>query len=296
MAKTKATAPFSTVLVATDFTEGGAISVERALALPLAAGATVEILHVAADGGSAKARAEVAARAKQALADELVRAQGRYPGVNVVTKQLRGEPYVEIIRRARELEAEVVVVGRHGRRPIRDLFVGSTAARIIRMGDTPVLVTRTASTQPYRRPMIASDLGDVARRLFELALRVSGPITDGRVVHAFHVPFEGFMASSRTARDELRRSYAATAREKLAALVAPYQDAARWSTAAVVGDARIVIPVEAAKRGSDVLVIGTHGRSGIAHKLLGSVAESVIASAPCDVLVSRPVRFTFEMP
>jgi nucleotide-binding universal stress UspA family protein len=296
MAKTKTTVPFSTVLVATDFTEGGTASVDRALAVPLAADATVEILHVSPDGGSAKARAELTANAKQSLADELARLQTHHPGVNVVSKLLRGEPYVEIIRRARELEADVVIVGRHGRRPVRDLFVGSTAARIIRMGDTPVLVTRTASTKPYRRPMIALDLGDTARRLFELALRVTGAIVDGRVVHAFHVPFEGFMASSRAARDELRRAYATSAREKLAAFVAPYQDTARWSTAAVVGDARIVIPTEAAKRGSDVLVIGTHGRSGLAHKLLGSVAESVIASAPCDVLVSRPVRFTFEMP
>jgi nucleotide-binding universal stress UspA family protein len=39
-----------------------------------------------------------------------------------------------------------------------------------------------------------------------------------------------------------------------------------------------------------------HVRSGLAHALVGSVAEWVIASAPCDVLVARPRSFTFELP
>jgi universal stress protein A len=40
--------------------------------------------------------------------------------------------------------------------------------------------------------------------------------------------------------------------------------------------------------GCDLLVMGTHGRSGIGHLALGSVAEAVIRAAPCPVLVVRP--------
>ena len=45
----------------------------------------------------------------------------------------------------------------------------------------------------------------------------------------------------------------------------------------------------AAERDADLVALGTHGRSGVAHVLLGSVAEAVIRAAGCDVLVARAV-------
>jgi nucleotide-binding universal stress UspA family protein len=46
----------------------------------------------------------------------------------------------------------------------------------------------------------------------------------------------------------------------------------------------------------DLIVLGTHGRSGLSHMLLGSVAEKVVRKAPCAVLTVRPPDHTFEMP
>lgn len=46
----------------------------------------------------------------------------------------------------------------------------------------------------------------------------------------------------------------------------------------------------------DLIVMGTHGRSGLAHVLLGSVAEKVVRKAPCPVLTVRPAEHKFEMP
>jgi hypothetical protein len=42
--------------------------------------------------------------------------------------------------------------------------------------------------------------------------------------------------------------------------------------------------------------MGTHGRSGLAHMLLGSVAEKVVRYASCPVLTIRPDAFSFELP
>jgi nucleotide-binding universal stress UspA family protein len=53
---------------------------------------------------------------------------------------------------------------------------------------------------------------------------------------------------------------------------------------------------EAVGRRADLIAVGTHGRSGIAHALIGSVAEWVIQTAACDVLVARPARVSFELP
>jgi len=55
-----------------------------------------------------------------------------------------------------------------------------------------------------------------------------------------------------------------------------------------IGDARAVIDATAAELGIDLIVMGTHGRRGVARVLLGSVAESVVRTACCPVLLVRP--------
>ena len=46
----------------------------------------------------------------------------------------------------------------------------------------------------------------------------------------------------------------------------------------------------------DMIVMGTHGRSGLVHMLMGSVAEKVVRKAPCPVLTVRPEGHKFVMP
>jgi len=287
--------PFHTVLVPTDFTEGSRAAIDRALALPLASGARVELLHVLPRSIPAKVRAKVEADAREALAAAVTHARtGRDL---VVTSELaRGDAYSEIIRHARSLDPDLIVLGRHGRRPIRDLFIGATATRVVRMGDAPVLVVKGDVAKPYRRPLVATDLGTTSRHTIELGLRIVSGRATIRVVHAFHVPFENFMATTRTARGEVRRPYRAKALAQLDALVAPFEDQARWTTIASAGDARTIVLAEAVRNHADVVVIGTHGRAGLSRALIGSVAEDVIANAPCDVLVARSGRVSFAPP
>jgi universal stress protein A len=47
---------------------------------------------------------------------------------------------------------------------------------------------------------------------------------------------------------------------------------------------------------SDLIVMGTHGRTGVAHVLLGSVAEAVLRLTNCSVMTVRPDAFRFELP
>ncbi len=289
--------PFRAVLVPTDFTEGSRVAIDRALALPLAPNVRIEIVHVLPRSIPSKVRAKVEAAARESLANSVARARSARGGEFEVTSELvRGEAYVEIIRHARNIDADLIVIGRHGRHPVRDLFIGTTATRVARMGDTPVLVVKTAGAKPYRSPLIATDLGDTSRHTLELGLRIIGRRATVRVVHAFHVPFESFMAPTRAALAEVRTPYREKAVAQLDALLAPYEDRVRWRKIVRAGDARSIVLDEATRGRVDVIAIGTHGRSGLSRALIGSVAEDVIANAACDVLVARPVRFSFAPP
>jgi nucleotide-binding universal stress UspA family protein len=292
---TSARTPFSTVLVATDFSAGSTAALDRVLALPLAADARIDLVHVSECIG--KLRAKVEAAAHEALAQVVARARSRLAGAEITSTVMRGEPFVEIIRRARRIDADLIVLGRHGKRRLRGLVLGTTAARVVRMGEGPTLIVQGARTASYRAPLVATDLGDASRPLVELALRLVDSRAMVSVVHAVHIPFEGFLASTELARSRIRRPVEADATAKVVRLVAPYKKQhGRWRAHVATGDARTIVVNEATRCRADVIVVGTHGRSGLARTLIGSVAEWVIANAPCDVLVARTSRFTFEVP
>jgi nucleotide-binding universal stress UspA family protein len=70
----------------------------------------------------------------------------------------------------------------------------------------------------------------------------------------------------------------------------------RATSAAIVGTAARTIAEYAADNGYDLIVMGTHGRSGLAHMVMGSVAEHVVRSAPCPVLTVRSVPQAVALP
>jgi nucleotide-binding universal stress UspA family protein len=212
--------------------------------------------------------------------------------VRVRTILAQGEPYPEILRRS--ARADLVIVGRHGRRAFRDLMVGSTSERVVRHAFVPTLVVGAPARSTYRRPVAAVDRDSDSRATLELAARVLG--TGHRaldVVHAYHAAHEAALARVGTpaGRAAYRRECREEACRAIAGLVggtsaAPAVRGIRLRRA----DPRQAILGAARARRADLIVVGTHGRTGLAHALMGSVAEAVLRHAECDVLVAPPRR------
>jgi nucleotide-binding universal stress UspA family protein len=283
-----------TVLVATDFSDDARRAIDRALRLPLAPDARVIVFHVIPElAPDLAGPAEAAARDLLGKSIARVRAPD---GVEVTTELAVGKPYTEIIACARTRDVDLIVLGRHGKRTIRDRFLGSTADRLIRYSDRPVLVVNAEPTQAYRRPLIAVEIGDTARPVIERALGIlDREVQEIDLLHAYRVPFEGLQYMVRSpVVDHAIENHAQHAMDELVQLVS---QASQPCTASIRrGDARTVILTEVLAHSADLVVVGTHGRSGLSHVIVGSVAEWVVAAAPCDVLVTRPPQFRFEMP
>src|SRR5579883_2517868 len=142
--------PIRRILVATDFSRCAQSALDLAIQLAAANKATIELFHVftiptwigparevfAADGATIAGIERVV---KEGLAKERARVESS--GVRVTTAHAEGAPIPEVILgRAREVEADLLVMGTHGRSGVKRLLLGSVAERVLRAAPCPVLV------------------------------------------------------------------------------------------------------------------------------------------------------------
>ncbi|MFP4269069.1 MAG: universal stress protein [Alphaproteobacteria bacterium] len=151
----------------------------------------------------------------------------------------------------------------------------------------PVLIVRDPVKGPYERVLAAVDFSVFARRAVEFTLGFL-PNAEVELIHAFNVPFGGFLKGEDT-RDQMVAEIDARVRklldEEMATFLAQLDDAAGQLRGVMLeGGVREVLIARVQQTALDLLVIGTHGRSGLAHAVLGSVAEDLLRSPPCDVL------------
>jgi nucleotide-binding universal stress UspA family protein len=89
----------------------------------------------------------------------------------------------------------------------------------------------------------------------------------------------------------------AAAEKAQAGVLDPQWAAGRKVVHAVVeGSPKVEIVRYARTQGVDLIVLATHGHTGLAHVLIGSVAENVVRTAPCPILTVRPEGHQFVMP
>lgn len=113
----------------------------------------------------------------------------------------------------------------------------------------------------------------------------------GASLHLLHVVDEpGSWSEVYAAIPEIQLRLSADAARRLEAMAACLPPPLHATSAVVCGAPVPSIVKAAESRGADLIVMGTHGRRGMGHLLLGSVAERVVRLAPCPVLTVREAR------
>lgn len=222
------------------------------------------------------------------LCDQLS-AQG---GATVLHSVLDGRPDLVVPRAARELGADLLLVGTHGRTGLRWFFLGSVAERMIRSSEIDVLVARGDGPAPggFRRILVATDFSPQADRALDRAMTLAAGDAVIDVVH-----FTGGHPAGEL-HDQLRSlgdhdpdevliaDLAAAGETLVSAHVRPGR-VPRFSVVRQRAIPGIVHRLEALPY--DLVALGSHGRRGLERLVLGSVAETVARRAPCSVLITR---------
>lgn len=291
---------FHSLLIPVDLTPGSDRVLGRVSLLPLADDARVTLLHVVPASLPLREQRRAERDASKALADEARHLRKQ------VHKKASVEPSVKVGTAAKEIagcatavKAELIVMGRGGGRALRDAFLGSTAERVVRQAQLPVLVVRLAPRTAYSRPALALDLDQAAHEVVRLMLLVLPPPRPRvEVIHAFDDPYQGFIYPSLSEdeaeerKDELRASATHELAKLLVAARAKAnvrpEDWPSWRTHVRCGSPRSVVEKAMKQAETDLLVLGTHGYSGAAYVFLGTVAGDLLRAAKCDVLVVPP--------
>jgi nucleotide-binding universal stress UspA family protein len=206
---------------------------------------------------------------------------------------LRGRPASMIVEEARDMPADLVVVGHRGHGPWESMLLGSVSAEVVDHAPCPVLVARDERLGP----IVFADDGSPGARAAE-ALLTDWPIFGGLPITVLTVAEEGYPSGSAVA--PLLDSGSMTGYvESTEALMRSMRDegesaAQRLRKAGFVADSQIrkgdpahEIVAVAEERGAGLIVVGTRGQTGLRRLILGSVARNVLLHARCSVLVVR---------
>lgn len=195
---------------------------------------------------------------------------------------VKGDPKEAIVNAAQQIGAEMIVTGSNCKNTLERLLVGSVSQKVLTDAHCPVLVAKTPCclarqvSPGFRNILVAIDnsvFSDVAVRW--LANFTWGP--ECRFIFAAAVDED-------TDRNEVMASMRQRA-GTLSALIGAHQ----LIYEVAVGEPKEAMLGLANKYYADMIVIGSHGRTGLRKLLLGNVAQSISHEAPCAVAVVRGI-------
>lgn len=293
------------VLIAYDGSAGAQTASDLAASVPWPAGSTLRLVSVidpyqllvpAPWGGVAaspdmEVETIVTSTAETGLSEAAARLQAT--GRSIESAVLRGRPASAIVDDATAFGADLVIVGSRGHGQIASLALGSVSAETVDHAPCPVLVARRPG---IARVLFATD-GSPSSRTAE-ALLAQWPIFADVPIHVISVadvvePWYSGVAPTMYRQvleahardlDESRKEHAQTAADCVGRLRA----AGRHVESEVrTGDAAVEIVDTAAAWDTDLVVLGSRGRTGLKRVLLGSVARNVLHGSHASVLVVR---------
>jgi nucleotide-binding universal stress UspA family protein len=298
--------PIKKILHPTDFSTGAATAFDHALHLARHHEAELHLLHVIPTLGEDPIRDAYDEAAEDDAFAEHLRKQAEahmhalaedqpYRDVSlrrVLTRGAAAGP--RILEYADAEDIDLIVMGTHGRRGVKHLLLGSVAEEVVHRASCPVLCVRheegpAYEARPIQRILVPLDFSNYAAPLLEAAKEMAGRY--GAQLHLLHVIIPLSFPFSVTASLSIHDLVPHIIEQTQARLEALLQDTAGPDVSARVhvreGQPAPTIVEVAREQRADLIMIAPLGLSGLERFFLGSVAERVLRTASCPVLLAR---------
>ncbi len=296
---------FQHILAPIDFSAFSDHALDHAVALAHWYDARVTVLHVFPIDPALPPYSEfpgpirLQSAERERIAEALARFVGshRVPSVPIDTVLEEGNVVAEILRRARALPADLIVVGTHGRSGFERMMLGSVTERVLRKASCPVLTVprRVDGASPrgpavFKRILCPVDFSPSSMKAVDYAVSLAeeagGRLTLLHVLEWFSE--EEPREHAHFSVPEYRRYMQDDARTRLQKAIP--EEARLWCEPEEVLDAgnpSHQILRTAADRSADLIVMGVAGRNPLNLALFGSTAQRVVREAACPVLTIR---------
>lgn len=277
------------LVLATDLSERSDRAFDRALRLAREHRARLTIVYVIDDALPAEIGQRLHGEAMDFI-NHQIDASKIKGHADIQVRLVRSRVHQTIIEQGQDTHAHLVILGIHRADALIDTFRGTTVERVVRLGDRSVLVVKKKPMRGYRNIVVGIDLSQPSRYALEFALRLF-PHADFTVLHIKSAP------TGRSMRQH--KALADLGAQHQAQLLSMIEDVTGEMTRELeIKEFKLKASMEEGETVSailrhvesqrpDLLVVGTHGRSGVKRSLLGSVAERLLTVAPCDVLAVR---------
>jgi nucleotide-binding universal stress UspA family protein len=208
----------------------------------------------------------------------------------VTSRFLTGVPWEQIVELLRGDPAfDLVVMGTHGRSGLSRFLLGSVAESVVRHAPCPVLtVPDRDHAGTFQHVLCPIDFSECSRHAVDLAAKIVEPggagitllhVLELPVTASGELPITDLIDTLDTHAAKRLEDWATELRAKVSVPVTT-----RWRIGSPGGQALAILDEQPP---FDLVVVGSHGRTGLRRALLGSVAEKIVRHAPCPVLVTH---------
>lgn len=219
-------------------------------------------------------------------AERHLREDAAAAGVEIATRVEEGEVGEKILQVAQAEGCELIVTGVARHEILGRVALGSTVEWLARHSPQPVLAVRQRARQSYRNLLAASDFSDSSRHAMETAAAMF-PDAALTLLHGFDVPYLGLRDSGRDASIAQADAQARQESERFLAQVRLPASDKPVRTVIEHGDPAYLARLYARQYPTDLVVLGSHGRSALYDIVIGSVARRILELAPIDTLIVR---------
>jgi len=285
------------ILFPTDFSAGAANAFSQAVYLANRHDAELHILNVAepGTGGESENTLPVSPDTLKDWLGASTDLAETLDTLSIVQRQVESDtPPERLVAYAEDQDVDLVVMGTHGRRGMRRMLLGSVTEEVVRRAPCPVFTIQTdvveAPDQAVRRILVPVDFSEAAEMAVHHATEIAQ--TYGAEVHLLHVVEEVVYPSAYGIEPALfpKDEVVMRVEKTLGEIAQEDIGYERVQVASTIGYAPMTILDYVQENEIDLVVIATHGRSGLDRMLLGSVAERVIRQSPVPVFVVKPDR------